>query len=58
VHAHGTLAGSPDSVSEAVPSQEVTAPGKFDEALEIARRRFAAGEITKQQFKEIRELLG
>jgi uncharacterized membrane protein len=29
-----------------------------DEALEIARRRFAGGEITKKQFEEMRQTLG
>lgn len=33
------------------------APGSHDEALAIARRRLAAGEITAEQFEQIRKTL-
>jgi uncharacterized membrane protein len=33
-------------------------PPTHDEAVAIARRRFAAGEITKEQFDEIMKTLG
>jgi uncharacterized membrane protein len=32
-------------------------PG-YDSALEVLRRRYAAGEITKDQFEEMKRTLG
>lgn len=36
----------------------VAAPPQHDEAMSIARKRLAAGEITTEQFEEIRKTLG
>jgi putative membrane protein len=36
-----------------VPAQQSS-----DNALEILRRRYAAGEITKEQFEEMKRILG
>jgi len=33
------------------------ARGRFDGAREIARRRFASGEITEEQLRQIRDVL-
>jgi uncharacterized membrane protein len=36
----------------------MTAPPQHDEAMAIARRRLAAGEITHEQFEALRKTLG
>lgn len=49
----GPAAGHP----QGAPSQP-TPPASHDEAMAIARRRLASGEITVEQFEEIRRTLG
>ncbi len=48
-YGHGTHAAT------APPGGPLEPPG--EEPLEIARRRFAAGEISKEQFEEIENIL-
>jgi putative membrane protein len=42
----------------ALTSRNVFAQPSHDSALEILRRRYAAGEITKDQFEEMKRTLG
>lgn len=42
----------------AVPAQPYQAQQRPDEAVDIARRRFAAGEITREEFDDIVRTLG
>lgn len=39
------------------PADQHTGVGRQDEALTIAKRRFASGEITKEQYDEIVQTL-
>lgn len=42
----------------ALASRNVLGQASQDSALEILRRRYAAGEISKEQFEEMRRTLG
>jgi putative membrane protein len=42
----------------ALTNGNVFGPPSHDSALEILRRRYAAGEITKDQFEEMKRTLG
>jgi putative membrane protein len=39
-------------------NRNVSGQASLDNALEILRRRYAAGEITKEQFEEMKRTLG
>jgi uncharacterized membrane protein len=52
----GQPMAAPQQPMPATPPGPQTPPR--DEAMEIARRRLAAGEITTEQFEEIRRALG
>lgn len=56
----GTAGGQDTARHQAAPGPDFVGPGpagggaaRTDDALEIARRRFAAGEITKEQYDEL-----
>jgi uncharacterized membrane protein len=53
-HAHGPMASGMPLAGTGGPP----APPAHDEAVAIARKRFAAGDITKEQFDEIVKTLG
>ena len=42
----------------ALSGRSVFGQASYDSALEILRHRYAAGEITKEQFEEMRRTLG
>jgi putative membrane protein len=42
----------------ALASRSVFGQPSYDSALEVLRRRYAAGEITKDQFEEMKRTLG
>ncbi len=45
-------------VIRAFAGRNVLAPPQQDTALEVLRRRYASGEITKEQFEEMKRTLG
>jgi putative membrane protein len=45
-------------VVRALSGRNVFGQPHYDSALEVLRRRYAAGEITKEQFEEIKRTLG
>ncbi|MDR3686494.1 MAG: hypothetical protein P4L93_06035 [Coriobacteriia bacterium] len=45
-------------MSGPVGSPPMAGPPQHDEAMAIARKRLATGEITREQFDEIRQALG
>jgi putative membrane protein len=42
----------------ALTGRSMFAQPSYDSALEVLRRRYAAGEITKDQFEEMKRTLG
>ena len=59
-HPHQMMPPMDLTTPPAAPHQQPpwAAPPQHDEAMAIARKRLAAGEITTQQFEEIRKALG
>ncbi len=57
-HPQTVVATGPQAVGPVGTVAPPIAPRAADEALAIARKRFASGEITKEQYEEIAQTLG